>query len=217
MKRNRVIFGIWAYLLVSGLIVINYISAQEKSDSLTTDDISFQETIDFDDFSTEGYEYGIMYIERKIYENNLKLVNEYKKFIIEMPEITKYSYQGSTFFIFTGYIIDSENNVCIMDVKLKLFNDHITIFDKGLLNGFNIDGNEIDNLIKTINEQDNYIIKGNDINGSYSIYKNLYANDSSEIEDNFGIAYAYILYFNNNIDPGKISRRLMYYILEFTY
>jgi hypothetical protein len=178
--------------------------------------MTFQKNIDFDDFSTKEYEYGVMYIEKRIYENNLELVNKYKKLTSEMPIIKKYSYKDNIFYNFTGYIIDDENNVCIMNVQLKLLDD-ITIIDKDLLNGFNINDNEIDNLKRTINEQDNYITKGNDANGSYIIYKNLYINDSFKIEDNFGMAYAFVLYFNNNIDPEKISRRLMYYIMEFTY
>ena len=181
-----------------------------------TNIIFSQEMIVFDDFSIDDYENGIMYVEMKIYKNNLALANKTKKLLNEMPIIKKYSNIDSTIYIFTGNIVDSENNVAIVNVKLKLLNNYI--LENELLSEFNITRNEIRKLIENMNEGDDFIIEGKDTNGSFELHKKLYVNDSYEIDDNFGMAYAYIIYFNlSNIDQEKISRRLMYYIMEFTY
>ena len=182
-----------------------------------TNIIFSQEMIIFDDFNIEDYESGIMYVETKIYRNNTALANKTKKLLNEMPVIKKYQNINSTIYFFTGNIVDTENNVVIIDVKLKLLNDDY-ILENELLYEFNIKRDEIKTLIENVNEEDDFIINGKDTDGSFELYKNLYVNDSYEIEDNFGMVYAYIVYFNlSNIDQEKISRRLMYYIMEFTY
>jgi hypothetical protein len=74
------------------------------------------------------------------------------------------------------------------------------------------------NEIENMNKQEDYITKGKDANGVFTMHKKLFASDSFEIEDNFGMLYAYILSSNfSNIRHENISRKLMYYIMEFTY
>ena len=178
-----------------------------------------QEIIKFDDFSVDGYENRVMYVELKKYENNLTLVNKYKELTKEMPSIKKYSSGDNTFFTFTGYVIENTNDIIVIDVMLKLVNDDITIINEKLLDGFDIENNEIDSLIKNSDDSEEFIIsEGSDLNGSFITHKKLFKNDSDEIEDNFSMMYAMIIHSNlENIRQENISRRLMYYILEFTY
>jgi len=176
-----------------------------------------QEAVFFDDFDTDDYEYGIMYIEMKNYMNNIRLVNKNKNLLKEIPVIRKYTNKDNTIYTFTGYIIDDENNVSIISVKLKLLNDGFVIQDE-LLRDFNIAKNEIPKLIENMHDPEDYIMKGKDKDGSFELHKKIFVKDSSEIEDSFGMLYAYILFSNfSNIDPENISRRLMYYIMEFSY
>jgi hypothetical protein len=177
-----------------------------------------QETIGFDDFETGDYGYGIMYVEMKVYENNIRLVNKYKHLVHEMPVINKLSSGDNTIYTFTGYVIDNKNTFASVNVKLKLLDTDFLIIEDELSHEFNVADDELEILIDNMNEAGDYIKKGKDSDGSFTIYKKLYVNDSDEIEDNFGMSYAYILYFNfENIKQHSISRRLMYYILEFTY
>jgi hypothetical protein len=177
-----------------------------------------QEIISFDDFDTGDYANGIMYVEIKIYENNINLADKYRQLIDEMPAIEKYFNGDNTIYTFTGYTIDNANNVSIINVKLKLSDFDLMFLENELLHGFNIDENEAKTLIEHMDEVEDYVIEGKDINGSFTVRKRLYVNDTFEIEDNFGMIYAYILFSNfSNIDRENISRRLMYYILEYTY
>jgi hypothetical protein len=177
-----------------------------------------QENIYFDDFSTDDYEYGIMYVEMRIYENNIELVNKYKKLINIIPVIKKYSNDDNTIYAFTGYIIDNENNVSVIDVKLKLLNTDFAVIENKLVQEFNITDNEFSKLVENMNKPEDYVIKGKDENGSFIMHKKLFVNDSFEIEDTFGMSYAYILFLNySNIEHENLSRRLLYYIMDFTY
>jgi len=176
-----------------------------------------QETVSFDDFDTDDYEYGIMYIEMKNYTNNIRLANKNKKLLKEIPVIRKYTNKDNTIYTFTGYIIDDKNNVSIISVKLKLLNDGFVIQNE-LLRDFNIAKKESPKLIENMHDPEDYIMKGKDKDGSFELHKKIFVKDSSEIEDSFGMLYAYILFSNfSNIDPENISRRLMYYIMEFSY
>ena len=176
-----------------------------------------QEAVSFDDFDTSDYEYGIMYVEMKNYTNNIRVVNKNKNLVKEIPVIKKYSNKDNTLYAFTGYIIDDENNVSIINVKLKLLNNGFVIQNE-LLRDFNIVKNEIPRLIENMQVTDDYITEGKDKDGSFTLHKKVFVKDSYEIEDNFNMFYAYILFSNfSSINPDNISRRLMYYIMEFTY
>ena len=176
-----------------------------------------QEIVSFDDFDTDDYEYGIMYVEMKNYTNNIRLANKNKEMLKEIPVIRKYSNKDNTIYAFTGYIIDDKNNVSIIDVKLKLLDDGFVIQNE-LLRDFNIVKKEVPKLIENMHDPEDYIMKGKDKDGSFELHKKIFVKDSSEIEDSFGMLYAYILFSNfSNIDPENISRRLMYYIMEFSY
>ena len=183
-----------------------------------TNFIFSQEIISFDDFEIGDFENGIMYFEQKIYKNNTNLTNEYKDLLNEIPIIKKYSNADNMIYSFTGYVIDNSNNVCIITVKLKLSDMNISLIENELLNEFAIDEKEIKILIENMNEAGEYIFEGKDTNGSFSVEKRLYFDDSYEFEDYFGMIYAYIIFSNlNRIKQENISRRLMYYILEYTY
>jgi len=176
-----------------------------------------QEIVSFDDFDTDDYEYGIMYVEMKNYTNNIRLANKNKEMLKEIPVIRKYSNKDNTIYAFTGYIIDDKNNVSIIDVKLKLLDDGFVIQNE-LLRDFNIVKKEVPKLIENMHDPEDYIMKGKDKDGSFELHKKIFVKDSPEIEDSFSMLYAYILFSNfSSIDQNNISRRLMYYIMEFTY
>jgi hypothetical protein len=182
-----------------------------------TDFLFSQEAVSFDDFDTDDYEYGIMYIEMKNYTNNIRMVNKNKNLVKEIPVIKKYSNKDNIIYAFTGYIIDDENNVSIINVKLKLLDSGFVIQNE-LSRDFNIVKNEIPKLIENMQVTEDYITGGKDKDGSFTLHKKILVKDSYEIEDSFSMIYAYILFSNfSSIDPDNISRRLMYYIMEFTY
>jgi hypothetical protein len=175
-----------------------------------------QENISFDDFTTGNYENGIMLIELKMYQNNIVLANKYKKILNKMPVINKYSNENNTIYTYTGYIVHEED-VIIMDVKLKLLNGDINI-KKELISEFKIKNNEIEKLIESAEEDEAYIIEEEDSNGKFTMSRQLYVNDTSAINDNFSMFYALIILANlSEIGQEKVSRRLWNYITEFAY
>jgi hypothetical protein len=105
-----------------------------------------------------------------------------------------------------------------MNVNLKLLNDDIEYLEKDILKSLPIKEDDIDILIENLYETDDIYLEGNDQYGDYIINKKLFAEEAYEIADRFGMFYAYNVYLNfSKIDPSKINRRLMYYIMEFTY